>query len=41
MGIGEFKANDHYIYYCGQEFLRKNGVDTTMKVFLTCDEHLN
>ena len=22
---GEFKSDDHYIYYCGQEFLRKNG----------------
>ena len=25
MGIGEFNSNDHYIYYCGQESLRKNG----------------
>ena len=24
-GMGEFKSDDHYIYYCGQEFLRKNG----------------
>ena len=24
--LGEFKADDHYIYYCGQEFLRINGV---------------
>ena len=22
----EFDSNDHYIYYCGQESLRKNGV---------------
>ena len=25
-GIGEFKSDDHYIYYCGQEPLRRNGV---------------
>ena len=25
-GMGEFNADDHYIYYCGQESLRKNGV---------------
>ena len=25
-GIGEFKSDDHYIYYCGQESLRRNGV---------------
>ena len=24
--MGEFKVNDHYIYYCGQQFLRRNGV---------------
>ena len=24
-GMGEFKSNDHYIYYCGQESLRRNG----------------
>ena len=24
--IGEFKSNDLYIYYCGQESLRRNGV---------------
>ena len=24
--MGEFNSNDHYIYYCGQEFLRRNGV---------------
>ena len=23
---GEFTSDDHYIYYCGQEFLRRNGV---------------
>ena len=26
MGVGEFNSDDHYIYYCGQESLRRNGV---------------
>ena len=25
-GMGEFNSNDHYICYCGQESLRRNGV---------------
>ena len=25
-GMGEFNLGDHYIYYCGQESLRRNGV---------------
>ena len=25
-GMGEFISDDHYIYYCGQESLRRNGV---------------
>ena len=25
-GMGEFNSDDHYIYYCGQESLRRNGV---------------
>ena len=24
-GMSEFNSDDHYIYYCGQEFLRRNG----------------
>ena len=24
--MGEFNSGDHYIYYCGQESLRRNGV---------------
>ena len=24
--MGEFNSDDHYIYYCGQEYLRRNGV---------------
>ena len=26
-GMGELNSDDHYIYYCGQESLRRNGVD--------------
>ena len=26
-GMGEFNSNDHYIYYCWQESLRRNGAD--------------
>ena len=25
-GMGEFISDDHYIYYCGQESLRRNGI---------------
>ena len=25
-GMGEFNSDDHHIYYCGQESLRRNGV---------------
>ena len=25
-GMGELNSNDHYIYFCGQESLRRNGV---------------
>ena len=25
-GMSEFNSDDHYIYYCGQEALRRNGV---------------
>ena len=27
-GMGEFNSDDHYIYYCGQESFRRNGVAT-------------
>ena len=26
IGKGKFNSDDHYIYYCGQESLRRNGV---------------
>ena len=29
-GMGEFNSDDHYIYYCGQESLRRNGVPITL-----------
>ena len=29
-GVGEFKSDDYYIYYCGQESLRRNGVAITI-----------
>ena len=27
-GMGEFNSDDHYIYYCGQESLRRNGASS-------------
>ena len=30
-GMGEFNSDDNYIYYCGQESLRGNGVDIMVK----------
>ena len=30
-GMGEFNSDDHYIYYCGQESLRRNGVSIIVK----------
>ena len=29
-GMGEFNSDDHYIYYCGQESLRRNAVALTV-----------
>ena len=31
VGMGEFNSDDHYIYYCGQESLRRNGLAITFK----------
>ena len=40
-GICEFNSNDHYIYYCGQESLRRNGVviivNRVQKAVLGCN----
>ena len=30
-GMGEFNSDDSYIYYCGQEYLRRNGVALIVK----------
>ena len=30
-GMGEFNSDDHYIYYCGQEPLRRNGAAIIVK----------
>ena len=30
IGMGEFNSDDHCIYYCGQEALRRNGVAITV-----------
>ena len=30
-GMGEFNSDDHYIYYCGQESFRRNGVALIVK----------
>ena len=29
-GVGKFNSDDHYIYYCGQESFRRNGVAITV-----------
>ena len=31
MGMGEFNSGDHYIYYCGQEAFRRNGIALIVK----------
>ena len=35
-GMGEFNSDSHYIYYCGQESLRRNGVPITVNKSLKC-----
>ena len=35
-GMGEFNSDDHYIYYCGQESLRRNGVAIMVYKSLKC-----
>ena len=34
--MGEFNSDDHYIYYCGQESLRRNGVAIMVNKSLIC-----
>ena len=35
-GMGEFNSDDHYIYYCGQESLRRNRVAIIVNKSLKC-----
>ena len=35
-GMGEFNSDDHYIYYCKQESLRRNGVAIIVNKSLKC-----
>ena len=35
-GMGEFNSDDRYIYYCGQESLRRNGVAIIVNKSLKC-----
>ena len=35
-GMGEFNLDDHHIYYCGQESLRRDGVALTVSKSLKC-----
>ena len=35
-GIGECNSDDHYIHYCGQESLRRNGVAIIVNKSLKC-----
>ena len=34
--MGEFNSDDHYIYYCGQESVRRNGVAIIVNKSLKC-----
>ena len=34
MGMGKFNSDDHYVYYCGQESLRRNGVALIVKIII-------
>ena len=36
MGMGEFNSDDHYIYYCGQQSLRRSGVTLIVNKSLKC-----
>ena len=35
-GMDEFNSDDHYIYYCGQESLRRDGVTLTVNKSSKC-----
>ena len=36
IGMGEFNSDDHYIYYCGQKSLRRNGAALIVHKILKC-----
>ena len=36
MGMGKFNSDDHYIYYCGQESPRRNGIALIVNKSLKC-----
>ena len=40
-GMGKFNSNDQYIYYCGQESLRRNGVAITVNKRVRNAEYLD
>ena len=35
-GMGEFNSDDHYVYYCGKESFRRNGVAFMVNKSLKC-----
>ena len=35
--MGEFNSDDHYVYYCGQESLRRNGVAIRQQKSTKCN----
>ena len=39
--MGEFNSDDHYIYYCGQESLRRNGVALIVNKSPKCSTSCN
>ena len=38
-GIGEFNSDDHYIYYCRQEYLRRTGVALIINIRVLNEVH--
>ena len=40
IGMDEFNSDDHYIYYHGQEYLKRNGVALTVNKSLKCSTWL-
>ena len=41
LGMVEFNSDDHYIYYCGQESLRRNGVAITVNKSPKCSSSVH